>query len=649
MSIVKELKVQIKVNINTNYKKRKIKKSHLLLYNLFLLLLKFIVVDLIFAMNIRNMNNFYSEIFLIIVGNGNQSLLSSEFYIEPSEVIVNGISKTNLYKNTFFLEEELNNISLIFDMEIQSFDFMFFKCENIIYIDLSNFNTSNVTSMNYMFAGCKNLELINFGNIDTSSVVNMSSLFFYCSKLKSIDLSNFNTSIVENMESMFENCINLENIYFGNIDTSSVENMYSLFYGCSKLKSIDLSNFNTSNVKTMEFMFGYCMNLENIYFGDIDTSSLENMRTLFYNCSKLKSIDLSNFNTSKVKTMEAMFTHDINLEKIYFGNIDTSSVENMYALFNNCSSLISIDLSNFNTTKVKTMEVMFTFCINLKYLDLSSFDFSNVNNILYMFYDCNSLIFLNLISFQMSDLINSDNTFQYYLPLNPKYCTNDEYTQNLLSDINKISNCSDKCFNENIKIDIINNTCIESCIINGYHYELNNICYSECPEDSYLKYCDRDDCINMEVKECFDRTPEGYYLDLNSKTYKKCYDNCKFCYGEGNEINNNCKKCINNLKFINEILYKNNCFQRCDNYYFFDENNEYQCTESCQGKYNKVIKEKNKCIDECINDDTYKHEYNNTCYTLDKKLQIIKNENSDIMIRETIFSYIQELLLSLFF
>ena len=244
----------------------------------------------------------------------------------------------------------------------------------------------------------------------------------------------------------------------------------------------------------------------------------------------------------------------------------------------------------------------------------------------------------------MSDLINNDKKFRY-LPLNSKYCTNDEYTQNLLSDINKISNCSDKCFNENIKIDIINNTCIESCIINGYHYKLNNICYSECPEDSYLKYCDREDCINMEVKECFDRTPEGYYLDLNSKTYKKCYDNCKFCYGERNGINNNCKKCINNLKFINEILYKNNCFQRCDNYYFFNENNEYQCIESCQGKYNKVINEKNKCIDECINDDTYKHEYNNTCYTLDKKLQIIKNENSDIMIRETIFSYIQELLL----
>ena len=699
MAIFKELlivKNQFKANIYVICKKRKINKIHLLFYKLFLLLLKYFLVELMIAMNVRNINNFYSEINLVIKGNGNQSLLSSRFDKEPYEVLVNGVSKRNLCKNTCILEEDTNNISLIFDMEIDFCDFMFFKCRNIIYMDLSNFNASKVKSMNYMLAGCTNLELINFGNIDTSSVENMSSLFYYCSELKLIDLSNFNTSKVKTMEWMFGYCIkletinfgnidtsslenmealfyfcsnltsidlsnfntskvktmewmfgysmNLELINFGNIDTSSVENMGALFYNCSKLKLIDLSNFNTSKVKTMEWMFGYCINLDNIYFGNIDTSSVENINLLFYNCSKLKSIDLSNFNTSKVKTMECMFGYCKNLENIYFGNIDTSSVENMKALFYNCSNLISINLLNFNTSKVKTMELMFAYCSNLKYLDLSNFDFLNVNNMNAIFYSCNSLIFLNLISFHKSDLISYLKIFRY-LPLNSISCINDEYTQNYLSEINRVSNCSDECFKKNIKIDIINNTCIESCIINGYHYELNNICYTKCPDNSYLKYCDREDCINKDVKECFDITPEGYYLDINSETYKKCYNNCKFCYGEGNKKINNCKKCIDNFIFINEILYKTNCFPRCNNYYYFDEYNEYQCTEICQGKYNKLIKEKNKCIDECKNDDTYKHEYNNTCYTYDKKLQIIKSENSDIMIKETIFSYTQELLI----
>ena len=78
-------------------------------------------------MDVRNINNFYSEINLVIKGNGNQSLLSSRFDKEPYEVLVNGVSKRNLCKNTCILEEDTNNISLIFDMEIDFCDFMFFK------------------------------------------------------------------------------------------------------------------------------------------------------------------------------------------------------------------------------------------------------------------------------------------------------------------------------------------------------------------------------------------------------------------------------------------------------------------------------------------------------------------------------------------
>ena len=42
----------------------------------------------------------------------------------------------------------------------------------------------------------------------------------------------------------------------------------------------------------------------------------------------------------------------------------------------------------------------------------------------------------------------------------------------------------------------------------------------------------------------------------------------------------------------------------------------YKCTENqnCPEKYNKIIKQKNKCIDECTKDDIYKYEYNYACY-----------------------------------
>ena len=37
---------------------------------------------------------------------------------------------------------------------------MFDGCENLLYVDLSSFDTKNVTDLSYMFNGCINLEEI---------------------------------------------------------------------------------------------------------------------------------------------------------------------------------------------------------------------------------------------------------------------------------------------------------------------------------------------------------------------------------------------------------------------------------------------------------------------------------------------------------
>ena len=42
----------------------------------------------------------------------------------------------------------------------------------------------------------------------------------------------------------------------------------------------------------------------------------------------------------------------------------------------------------------------------------------------------------------------------------------------------------------------------------------------------------------------------------------------------------------------------------------------HNCTleRKCPEEYNKLIPNKSKCIDKCKNDNTYKYEFNNTCY-----------------------------------
>ena len=50
-------------------------------------------------------------------------------------------------------------------------------------------------------------------------------------------------------------------------------------------------------------------------------------------------------------------------------------------------------------------------------------------------------------------------------------------------------------------------------------------------------------------------------------------------------------------------------------FYYETKYGEYKCIENpvCPIEVNKYIKEKNKCIDDCKNDDTYRYLYNGIC------------------------------------
>ena len=233
-----------------------------------------------------------------------------------------------------------------------------------------------------------------------------------------------------------------------------------------------------------------------------------------------------------------------------------------------------------------------------------------------MFENCKSLIYLNLNLFNLKNSTNITDVFKGISPY-VKFCINDIDTQNFLLTDGKISECSNKCFQTNIKIDIINKTCVESCLINGYEYEYNNICSKECPKGTLINdhKCEDNKCIEnkQESLECFNETPIGYYLDIKDNIFKKCFENCKICFSEGNETINNCYKCKHNFTFLNESKYENNCYEKCNYFYYFDKFNKYNCSKTCPEEY-KLIINKNKCIDSCKNDDIYRYEYNNSCY-----------------------------------
>ena len=132
---------------------------------------------------------------------------------------------------------------------------MFYNCSSLTSIDMSQFNTSNVSSFNWMFCGCSNLRSLDLSHFDTSRVFSMSSMFYNCSSLTSLDVSHFNTSKVKYMLNMFQGCSSLEELDLSNFVINDKANRYyfndeeiinpcytdNMLYGCSNLKRLKIS------------------------------------------------------------------------------------------------------------------------------------------------------------------------------------------------------------------------------------------------------------------------------------------------------------------------------------------------------------------------------------------------------------------------
>ena len=394
----------------------------------------------------------------------------------------------------------------------------------------------------------------------------------------------------------FENYANDETNLITLKFNGQIDSCSNMFNGMSNIVEIDLSNFDFSTIIDMENMFIDCINLKKIKFGNIDSSSVRNMMGLFKNCIKLESLDLSKFDTSSVTTMKEMFSHCESMIVFNLSNFNTLNLEIMYDMFAYCSNLISIDLSPLDTRKVINMRGIFFNCTNLVYLDMPNFYGDNVNEIIYTFSGCKKLIYLNLRNFKTT---RSELSHEWIFRDTPDYlkiCISDSHTKNLFSSEGKKIDCTDMCFNTNInfKVDLDQHKCSEIC----EYFEYDNYCYITCPQGTYP--------IEGE-NLCLSSKPEGYYLD--SGKYKKCYISCKSCNSEGNEINHNCDECISGFKFLSE--FNKNCYENCKNYYYFDNQNNYYCIDKneCLKKYYKLIEDKNKCIDECYNDNTYNYKY----------------------------------------
>ena len=290
-----------------------------------------------------------------------------------TELYIN--QKANEFQKYFTPKEEgIYEIKLIFKNKMKDCSYMFRNCQNITYIDLSSFDSSNVTSMKYMFGRCMYLNEIVLKNLNTENVKDMSYMFNKNKQLKKIDFpSSFNTKNVIYMNAMFHCCDNLSEINFNSsFTTQKVVNMKMMFGKCDGLKKVNLENFNTENVEDMSFMFDKCHNLETISLSDnFKTKKVVSMGHMFSECYKIKDINLSSFTSEKINFISYMFSDCKEIRKIDLSKFFNNDEVDMTFMFKGCNNLENLDLSSLNISNDEKTKNMFDDLTNIQKIKVS--------------------------------------------------------------------------------------------------------------------------------------------------------------------------------------------------------------------------------------------------------------------------------------
>ena len=369
---------------------------------------------------------------------------------------------------------------------------MFYKCSSLTSLDVTHFNTANVTDMSYMFSSCSSLTSLDVTHFNTANVTNMSTMFNNCSKLTSLDVTHFNTAKVTNMYSMFAYCVTLTSLYLTNFNTEKVTSMANMFSNCAALTTIYASSkFVTTQVSKSIGMFTNCEKLkgeevewksdkatdktyakiEGGYFsGGIPRVKYADGTLTFFLTSK-ETLGENEYELNSGKNLpEWVVKHLFSITKVVFDtsfanarptscykwfwwcdklkqvegikNLNTKEVTDMADMFCDCRDLSSLDVSGFNTGKVTDMSGMFYECISLKLLDVAKFNTANVKSMSNMFYNCQNLASLNVTNFNTANVTNMQGMFSGCSALTTIYASDNFVTGQVTDGSNMFSNCT---------------------------------------------------------------------------------------------------------------------------------------------------------------------------------------------------------------
>ena len=307
--------------------------------------------------------------------------------------------------NQFENLTEIQGLEYLDVSEAESMYGMFLYCNSIGTLDLTCFDTQNVTDMRNMFGQCVSLTTVYVSSSFVTTSVDVGSnysVFESCTNLVGgagtscaeryrNDNSNYRSVIYAQIDGGTDDpgyftARNVEpravlsgdgatlTFYWDSVDHTGEGAVYNVAHAMNPAEMPPWNAFVNDTVTTVVFdrsfakyrptscgrWFEGFVALEAVEgIENLDVSEATSLRNMFASCSSLTALDLSGFDTANVRDMGGFLSGCSGLGTIDVLPLDTASVTNMAWMFAS-TAVTELDLWTFDTAQVSDMEGMFS-------------------------------------------------------------------------------------------------------------------------------------------------------------------------------------------------------------------------------------------------------------------------------------------------
>ena len=359
--------------------------------------------------------------------------------------------------------KEIVGLKYLNTSEVEYMMGMFYGCNELRTLDLSNFNTAKVKRMDFMFGSHYYLTELDLSSFVTDNVENMKNMFYRLVALEKLDISNFNTEKVTNADYMLysspKEIIVGPSFILSSMATKAKNAFMSTYKNgvCINTKGANRIRINlvksslinglgfdetkngaiyedsqmtaqaiwTSDNTTLTFYYGRPMKQGDTFNGktvtqvwsgtDVTATPVIDEKTPWTDVVSAKVTTVvfdKSFAEVRPKSLACWFAYDVGLTSIEdIAYLNTSEATTMYGMFGFCMKLSTIDVTHFDTGNVEDMSRMFWYDAQLTALDVSQFNTSKVTSFLSMFTGLTALKELNVSGFNTGNAVDMAGMF----------------------------------------------------------------------------------------------------------------------------------------------------------------------------------------------------------------------------------------------